>query len=343
MKLNYFLFHEYVKKCQSISFKERKENLDPNSIIIHFDFSENYEFIAQDEIQSAHWEHQSCTLFTAMVHYKEIKLKHESYVTVTDYLSHDKYAAVVILNEILNDLKLKHPNLTVENTTFRSDGTSQHFKQCYTLNWMTTLKDSVAWEFSATSHGKGDIDGIGGTCKRRVREKTQARLVFPMNSLEFSEIASEICPNINVIHCAGKKIQAAKEELDKTWASICSIPGTRKSHLFDKVDENIISLQTVSTDSYDHRIFNMKTGKFITESTNDKEENIALQSEQQAEFQQGQWVEVMYDDTKHTGQIIEILNQQYRVKCLYKSDSDKWWKLESDRNAVWYNESNIIG
>ena len=97
MKWNYFLFHEYVKKCQSISFKERKENLDPNSIIIHFDFSENYEFIAQDEIQSAHWEHQSCTLFTAMVHYKEIKLKHESYVTVTDYLSHDKYAAVVIL------------------------------------------------------------------------------------------------------------------------------------------------------------------------------------------------------------------------------------------------------
>ena len=75
----------------------------------------------------------------------------------------------------------------------------------------------------------------------------------------------------------------------------------------------------------------MKTSKFITESTNDKEENIALQSEQLAEFRQCQWVEVMYDDIKHTGQIIEILDQQYRVKCLYKSDSDKWWKLESDR------------
>ena len=148
--------------------------------------------------------------------------------------------------------------------------------------------------------------------------------VRDMSERKQKHVLFSCCPNINVIHCAGKKIQAAKEELDKTWASICSIPGTRKSHLFEKVDENIISLQTVSTDSYDHRIFNMKTGKFIIESTNDKEENIALQSEQQAEFRQGQWVEVMYDDTKHTQQIIEILNQQYRVKCLYKSNSDKW-------------------
>ena len=56
-------------------------------------------------------------------------------------------------------------------STLRSDGITQHFKQRYTLSWMTTLKESVAWEFSATSHGKGDTDGIGGTCKRGVLEK----------------------------------------------------------------------------------------------------------------------------------------------------------------------------
>ena len=46
---------------------------------------------------------------------------------------------------------------------------------------------------------------------------------------------------------------------------------------------------------------------------------------------------------KHTGQIIEIMNRKYRVKCLYKSEYDKWWKLEPDCNAVWYHQSDIIG
>ena len=94
-----------------------------------------------------------------MVHYKDNEIKHDSYVVVSDYLNHDKYVVVVMLNEILNDFKLKHTNLKVENTVLRSDGTSQHFKQRFTLNWMTTIPGSAAWEFSATSHEKGDIDG----------------------------------------------------------------------------------------------------------------------------------------------------------------------------------------
>ena len=67
-----------------------------------------------------------------------------------------------MLNEILNDFKLKHTSLKVENTVLHSDGTSQYFKQRCTLNWMTTIPESAAWEFSATSHGKGDIDDTGG-------------------------------------------------------------------------------------------------------------------------------------------------------------------------------------
>ena len=195
-----------------MSFKDKKESLDSKSIIIHFDFSGNYDFISQDEVPIAHWEHQSCTLFTAMVHYKDNELKHNSYVFVSDYLSHDKYAVFVILSELLNSFKLKHSSIQFENTTLQSDGTALHFKQQYTLSWMTTLKDSVAWEFSVTSHGKGD--GIGGTCKSCVREKNKTYFVFPKNSFEFSEIATEICPNVNVMHCSKEKIQSEKERLD---------------------------------------------------------------------------------------------------------------------------------
>ena len=101
---------------------------------------------------------------------------------------------------------------------------------------MTTLNDSVAMEFSVISHGKGDIDGIGGTWKRRVRENSQSLSCVPKNSFEFSEIVAEICPNINVMCCSKEKIQSEKERLDKSWDSISNIPGQFKKIPFFKKD-----------------------------------------------------------------------------------------------------------
>ena len=116
-----------------------------------------------------------------MVHYKGNELKH-NYVFVSGYLNNDKYAVVVILSELLNDFKLRRPGIQFENATFRSDRTVQHTVPSLhftTLSCMTNLKDPLAWDFSATSHGKGDIDDVAGTCKRHAREKTQACIMFP--------------------------------------------------------------------------------------------------------------------------------------------------------------------
>ena len=54
------------------------------------------------------------------------------------------------------------------------------------------MKEEIEWDFSATSHGKDDTDGLGGTCKQGVREKTRARIIDPQRSLEFANCASEI-------------------------------------------------------------------------------------------------------------------------------------------------------
>ena len=43
-----------------------------------------------------------------------------------------------------------------------------HFKQKYSLCMTTLMDENVEWDFSATSHGKGDIDGLGGTYKQIV-------------------------------------------------------------------------------------------------------------------------------------------------------------------------------
>ena len=94
-RLESYLFHVFIKRSQAASFVERKGNLKIGQALFHFDLSENYPFVPQDEIQSGHWDHTSCTLFTAIVHFKDTKdnlLKKKPFIIVSDYTTHNKYA-----------------------------------------------------------------------------------------------------------------------------------------------------------------------------------------------------------------------------------------------------------
>lgn len=147
-------------------------------------------------------------------------IKSEPYVIVSDYLHHDKYAVVIFNQMIIDSFKSNHPNFPIKNLEFQSDGTSQHFKQKYTIFDMTLSGIPTKWNFSATSHGKGCIDGIGGTVKRRIRDAVKARKIDPTTSLSFATEATKICPNINILHAASndvekKKKNAGRQQLEK--------------------------------------------------------------------------------------------------------------------------------
>ena len=92
-------------------------------------------------------------------------------------MNHDKSAVLVFLEKISDRLKNLHPNITVTTKYFRSDGAGQHCKQKYTICSM--MIKEIEWDFSATSHGKSDIDGLGGLCKRCIRRKARARIIDP--------------------------------------------------------------------------------------------------------------------------------------------------------------------
>ena len=56
------------------------------------DFSENYEFLVQDEIQSYHWSKDSCTLHPIVVYFKtpgEQEIQHKSFCFMSDDRNHD--------------------------------------------------------------------------------------------------------------------------------------------------------------------------------------------------------------------------------------------------------------
>ena len=69
--------------------RQQKEQLNEDEIIIHEDFSENFQLKHQQEIMASHWSNESVTVFTAAVYYKDVTkdLKHFSYALISDELT----------------------------------------------------------------------------------------------------------------------------------------------------------------------------------------------------------------------------------------------------------------
>ena len=68
---------------------------------------------------------------------------------------------------------------------FFSDGAPTQFKQKFTICGMTLLQQSLSWNFFATSHGKGAVDGIRGRIKRDVYNTTLSKGLVIKNLDDF--------------------------------------------------------------------------------------------------------------------------------------------------------------
>ena len=268
-KMRPFLNHVFIKRIQSTHFKQMKENLPVGTLLIQIDFSENYSHKVQDEIQSVYWDTKSSSLYTAMIYYSReeddasVTLQSEPYVIISNYKNHDKYAVGVFNDALLSHFQSSHPDCKVTNIEYQSDGTAQHFKQKFTLCSVTLQTIPTKWSYSATSHGKGCIDGIGGSVKRRVSEKVKAQKLDISTSAEFAKVAKDVCPNINVLYIDREEIENEKSKLDAMWnpdgQEIKTLPGTRSAHYFETVEPYVIRYaQHAAVDTSDMGIFSFK-------------------------------------------------------------------------------------
>lgn len=160
-----FLEHCYVKRQQAAFYNEdRGRNESSAEALIQVDFSENYTCISQDEIQSAHWNQRQVSLFTVATWHSGSLC---SQVIASDDLVHSKDTIVAYIDKVLDGLPK-----TVMIVSIWSDGPASQFKNRYIAAAIPALQKkhhiTIRWNFFATSHGKGPVDGIGGAVKRHV-------------------------------------------------------------------------------------------------------------------------------------------------------------------------------
>ncbi|CAF1634945.1 unnamed protein product [Rotaria magnacalcarata] len=203
-----FLMHSFITHVQYVHFQECQENASPMSITLQVDFSENYRTTYQDEIQNAFFNYNQVGLFTAVAWFG-LDSDVVSYALVSDDVSHDKYSIHVY-------------------------GAAAQFKQRFSFANLTFLSNdhnvNLIWNFFSTGHGRGAVDGVGGTVKRLVWRGVMAKQCVIRNAYDFVQYATAVITDINIILIDAQHIKAQSLLLNQRWDGIRAIPDTLKIH-----------------------------------------------------------------------------------------------------------------
>ena len=82
----------------------------------------------------------------------------------------------------------------------------------------------LSWNFSATSHGKGPVDGAGATLKRHAMEKVQTHKVTINNVDEFYQAIRDSNIKVTLINTTELQIYSNKY-LETLFSNSAPIPG----------------------------------------------------------------------------------------------------------------------
>lgn len=144
----------FIKRRQSEYFRDAQEKVSDKYCVLQVDYSENFSIVEQNEIQSAHWSRKQLSIFTAHAWTQPATYP---IVLVSDDPSHDKWTVSKCLELILTRLQSLVPS--IEELQVFSDGSASQFKQRFLMKNITHLAQrfhlKLAWNFFATSHGKG--------------------------------------------------------------------------------------------------------------------------------------------------------------------------------------------
>ena len=260
-KLEVLRPHAFIAAQQASFYSDRKSTLSPRYMLVTVDFSENYSFILQDAAQGYHWNNSQATIHPFVAYYKDRSgnLMHLSYVIVSEVLHHNTTAVFLYQKYFISFLRRFVPSACQPcKIIYFSDGASSQYKNRNLCHHKEDFGIAAEWHFSATAHGKGACDGIGGTVKRLA---ARASLQKPysdqiMTPRQLFDWASTNIPTIHFDYCSLVDYEAEEMNLEERFAKSRTIPGTRKLHSFVPISKDRIKVKafSASTTSKEERV-----------------------------------------------------------------------------------------
>lgn len=206
-----------------------KENIEPGTAIIHVDYSESYRNKQQDEIQSAYFGQSSFSIFTACAYYKadnsDDPLVKRSLTIVSESSDHSRVASMSCVKMVIEEIE---KSIALTKVIAWSDGMGAQFRSRFVFKILSEYRPDLdlEWHFNEAHHGKGPMDGIGGTIKNVVYRKVKTNKVIVNSAKEFQEAASKFVPSITSLFQTEEMLIKEPENIE----AAPKIPDTLKIH-----------------------------------------------------------------------------------------------------------------
>lgn len=145
---------EYMCKISRL-----RENLPAGEILLWMDFAENYTCASMEEVQSAYWNASMVSLHTMVAYFSEDRAPRnlQSYVAVSDVISHNATAVYAILKIIIPIIKEDYP-VTKKIHYLTDSPTSQYRNKTIfqvLVDHETDFGMQAQWNYLESGHGKG--------------------------------------------------------------------------------------------------------------------------------------------------------------------------------------------
>lgn len=132
-----------------------------------------------------------------------------------------------------------------------SDGCSGQFKNRWILSTLAFADDvfdvNMTWNFFAPRHGKGAVDGIGGSVKRFVYQRIMAGRVKVYSAEDFFKCWDGNTPRICSFFVATEDIERLTLCMEEKWSVVKTIKGISKLFSFIKHSEKCIEASLVGS------------------------------------------------------------------------------------------------
>lgn len=231
-----FQYHVFIKQEQQISYQNHKlesQNKDSQLAMLQVDFAENFTTLFQDEIQSAHWRQHQVSIFTIKIYYGDEII---SRIIASDCRDHDKVSVSAYMKTTLDYIATKMPEL--KKLVIWSDGPSSQFKNKFIFILINLLQGlysfDIEWHFTATGHGKGANDALGGDAKSMVHARVMSGQYIVNNAKDFVDVIKACSQKIEATVMTEQEIITVCDSLGvrNLWdeAKKKSYPGTLNTH-----------------------------------------------------------------------------------------------------------------
>ena len=129
----------------------------------------NYSNKDQQEIQNANFGHNIFSIFMACCYFRgdgrELICKN---ITVnSNATDHSRIAAQTCTVKVIKEL---NKTVQIAKVHVWSDGCAAQFRSRYVFDLIARIdrKYEVTWYYNECHHGKGPMDGVGGTIKNKI-------------------------------------------------------------------------------------------------------------------------------------------------------------------------------